>query len=80
MLKKIDAPAQPDPTGIVADLRYVTEGAAVYAVFDLRGHRLGAINASFATEAESLKKAGFGKGVYMLRAKNGMVHRVMVTK
>ena len=80
VLKKIDAPAQPDPTGIVADLRYVTEGTAVYAVFDLRGHRLGAINASFATEAESLKKAGFGKGVYMLRAKNGMIHRVMVTK
>ena len=72
VLKKIDAPAEnPGQTGFVADLRYATEGAASYAVFDLRGHRLGTVDIWNATEAESLKQAGFESGVYLLRSLKG---------
>lgn len=71
VLKKIDAPEDPGQTGIVPELRFATEGVTVYAVFDLRGRRLGTVDICNATEAESLKKAGFESGVYMLRSLNG---------
>ena len=73
----------PSDSGTIAISRKSGSLEAVpgeYSVFSLSGKRLGTIDATFATEAESLKKAGFDKGVYVLRARNGMIHRVMVTK
>ena len=73
----------PSDTGTIAISRKSGSLEAVpgeYSVFSLSGKRLGTIDATFVTEAESLKKAGFDKGVYVLRARNGMIHRVMVTK
>lgn len=66
VLKKIEEPA-----AISCDLRFATEKSGNYAVFDLRGHRLGTVNVHNATEAEALLQAGFAKGVYMLRSLDG---------
>ena len=71
VLKKAEAPTEPDPTGIVADLRYAPEKGTVFAVFDLRGHRLGTVELHDATEAEALLRAGYTKGVYLLRGLKG---------
>ena len=72
VLKKVDAPADTgNPAGIVCNLRLSAERDAAYAVFDLRGHRLGMVEISDATEAETLKRAGFAEGIYLLRGLNG---------
>lgn len=83
VLKKIDAPAITGPQGgdsitvISRGLRYATEGAATYAVFDLRGHRLGTVDIRNSTEAEALVRAGFGKGMYLLRGLEGQKARLV---
>ena len=66
VLKKIEEPA-----AISRDLRFAVKKPGNYAVFDLRGHRLGTVNVHNATEAEALLQAGFAKGVYMLRSLDG---------
>ena len=72
VLKKVDAPADTgNPAGIARNLRLSAERDAAYAVFDLRGHRLGMVEISDATEAETLKRAGFAEGIYLLRGLNG---------
>jgi hypothetical protein len=48
-----------------------SKAASNYAVFDLRGHRLGSVEIRESTEAESLKRAGYGKGIYLLRDLSG---------
>ncbi|MBO4435496.1 MAG: carbohydrate binding domain-containing protein [Fibrobacter sp.] len=79
VLKKIDAPVETGPQGgegdsttiISRDLRFNAENSTTYAVFDLRGHRLGTVRVNDATEAEALLRAGYAKGVYMLRSLDG---------
>ena len=66
VLKKIEEPA-----AISRDLRFAVEKPGIYAVYDLRGHRLGKVEVRNATEAEALLRAGFAKGVYMLRSLDG---------
>ena len=79
VLKKTDAPTE--PVGLAAALRYATEGESTYAVFDLRGHRLGTVDIRNSTEAEALVRAGFGKGMYLLRGLEGQkAHLVPVSR
>lgn len=71
VLKKIDAPTDPELTGIAPKMGSVVAAAAEYAVYSLSGKRLGTVKIRHATETETLLKAKFGKGVYMLRSENG---------
>jgi hypothetical protein len=87
VLKKIDAPAEIGPQGgdsttiIAQNMRFTAEKSTKYAVFDTRGHRLGTIGIHDATEAEALLRAGFAKGVYMLRSLDGKkAHLVQVSR
>jgi hypothetical protein len=77
-LKKVEAPADngeqgenDGKTAIAGNLRLGSKAASTYAVFDLRGHRLGSVDIRESTEAESLKRAGYGKGIYLLRDLSG---------
>ena len=63
---KTDAPADTGKTAL-RGVQFVREQPASYAVFDLRGHRLGTVELQDATEAETLLRAGYTKGVYLLR-------------
>ena len=78
-LKKIDPPANGgDSTEAISrDLRLVAGKNAVFAVFNLRGHRLGTVRLDDATEAEALLRAGFAKGVYMLRSLDGKMSNLV---
>ena len=71
VLKKIDAPTDPELTGIAPKMGSVVAATAEYAVYSLSGKRLGTVKIRHATETETLLKAKFGKGVYMLRSENG---------
>ena len=80
VLKKIDAPAEIGPqqggegdstTVIGQNMQFAAEKSTKYAVFDTRGHRLGTIDTRNATEAEALLRAGYAKGVYLLRGLKG---------
>ena len=78
-LKKIDAPAVTGPQGgendstigIARTLQLAPLRETVFSVFDTRGHRLGSVEMRDATEAETLKRAGFAQGVYLLRSLDG---------
>ncbi len=69
-IAKIDAPADTGTTAL-RGVQFVREQPASYAVFDLRGHRLGTVEMRDATEAEALLRAGYTKGVYLLRGLKG---------
>ena len=69
-IAKIDAPADTGTTAL-RGVQFVREQPAAYAVFDLRGHRLGTVELRDATEAETLLRAGYTKGVYLLRDLKG---------
>ena len=69
-IAKTDAPADTGTTAL-RGVQFVREQPASYAVFDLRGHRLGTIEMHDATEAETLLHAGYTKGVYLLRGLKG---------
>lgn len=69
-IAKIDAPADTGTTAL-RGVQFVREQPAAYAVFDLRGHRLGTVELRDATEAEALLRAGYTKGVYLLRGLKG---------
>lgn len=69
-IAKTEAPADTGTTAL-RGVQFVREQPAAYAVFDLRGHRLGTIEMHDATEAETLLHAGYTKGVYLLRGLKG---------
>lgn len=69
-IAKTEAPADTGTTAL-RGVQFVREQPASYAVFDLRGHRLGTIEMHDATEAETLLRAGYTKGVYLLRGLKG---------
>ena len=69
-IAKTDAPADTGTTAL-RGVQFVHEQPAAYAVFDLRGHRLGTVEMHDATEAETLLRAGYTKGVYLLRGLKG---------
>ena len=70
-IMKIDAPTDPELTGFAPKMGSVVATTAEYAVYSLSGKRLGTVKIRHATETETLLKAKFGKGVYMLRSENG---------
>lgn len=69
-IAKTEAPADTGTTAL-RGVQFVREQPASYAVFDLRGHRLGTVEMHDATEAETLLRAGYTKGVYLLRGLKG---------
>ena len=70
-----------DPTGIANAVRYDVQAEQVYRVYGLNGNFVGSVFATSASEAQSKVRAMVSeKGVYLIRAKNGMVHRFTVTK
>jgi hypothetical protein len=70
-----------DPTGIANAVRYDVQAEQVYRVYGLNGSFVGAVFAASASEAQSKVRSMVSeKGVYLIRAKNGMVRRFMVTK
>ena len=69
-IMKTEAPADTGTTAL-RGVQFVREQPTAYAVFDLRGHRLGIVEMRNATEAEALKSAGYTKGVYFLRGLKG---------
>jgi hypothetical protein len=69
------------PTGIANKVRYDAQTEQVYRVYGLNGSFVGAVFAASASEAQSKVRSMVSeKGVYLIKAKNGMVHRFMVTK
>ena len=69
-IAKTEAPADTGTTAL-RGVRLERGQPAAYAVFDLRGHRLGTVEKRDATEAETLLRAGYTKGVYLLRGLKG---------
>ena len=70
-----------DPTGIANAVRYDVLAEQVYRVYGLNGNFVGSVFATSASEAQSKERdMDSEKGVYLIRAKNGMVRRFMVTK
>ena len=70
-----------DPTGIANAVRYDVQAEQVYRVYGLNGNFVGSVFATSASEAQSKVRAMVSeKGVYLIRAKNGMVRRFTVTK
>ena len=70
-----------DPTGIANAVRYDVQAEQVYRVYGLNGSFVGTVFAASASEAQSKVRSMVSeKGVYLIRAKNGMVRRFMVTK
>ena len=71
---KVVAPADTSKSGIATDLRLgVTSAETLFRVYSLAGKRLGFVEIIENDEpsiSKTLKKAGFGKGVYILRSKN----------
>jgi hypothetical protein len=69
-IAKTEAPADTGTTAL-SGVQFGYGQPAAYAVFDLRGHRLGTIEMHDAAEAETLLRAGYTKGVYLLRGLKG---------
>ena len=71
---KVVAPADTSKSGIATDLRLgVTSAETLFRVYSLAGKRLGFVEIIENDEpsiSKTLRKAGFGKGVYILRSKN----------
>ena len=79
-VKGKDAP-EPGKTEIVHSIHYDVQTEQVYRVYGLNGSFVGAVFATSASEAQSKVRAMVSeKGIYLIRAKNGMVHRFTVTK
>ena len=74
----------PEPIGtegIAAAVRYDVQAEQLYRVYGLNGSFVGTVFAASASEAQSKVRSMVSeKGVYLIRAKNGMVRRFMVTK
>ena len=69
------------PTGITNAVRYDVQTEQLYRVYGLNGSFVGTVFATSASEAQSKVRSMVSeKGVYLIRAKNGMVQRFMVTK
>ncbi len=54
----------------IMDVNFATASSAEYHVFDPQGHRLGSVKL-VGSVSESLKAAGYAKGIYMLKQVNG---------
>jgi len=54
----------------IMDVHFATASSAEYHVFDPQGHRLGSVKL-VGSVSESLKAAGYAKGIYMLKQVNG---------
>ena len=71
---KVVAPADTSKSGIATNLRLgVTSAETLFRVYSLAGKRLGFVEIIENDEpsiSKTLRKAGFGKGVYILRSKN----------
>ena len=70
---KVVAPADSGKAGITANLRFVGSAETLFRVYNLAGKRLGFIEIIENDEpsiSKTMKNAGFGKGVYILRSKN----------
>ena len=70
---KVVAPADSGKAGITANLRFVGSAETLFSVYNLAGKRLGFIEIIENDEpsiSKTMKNAGFGKGVYILRSKN----------
>ena len=77
-LKKIAEPADADKTGLVATPLRLKSAGGLYNVYNLAGKRIGfveIIENDVPNLQKTLKNAGFGKGVYILRYQN---HSLMV--
>ena len=69
---KVVAPADSGKAGLVTTLRFNTS-ETLFSVYNLAGKRLGFIEIIENDEpsiSKTMKNAGFGKGVYILRSKN----------
>lgn len=72
-LKKIAEPADVDKTGIVATPLRFNSRETSFSVYNLVGKRIGFVEIIENDEpsmSKTLRNAGFGKGVYILRSKN----------
>ena len=71
---KVVAPTDTSKSGIATNLRLgVTSAETLFRVYSLAGKRLGFVEIIENDEpsiSKTLRKAGFGKGVYILRSKN----------
>ena len=70
---KVVAPADSGKAGIAANLRFVGSAETLFRVYNLAGKRLGFVEIIENDEpsiSKTLRNAGFGKGVYILRSKN----------
>ena len=68
-------------TGLVQKVRYDVQAEQLYRVYGLNGAFMGAVEAASVREAQSKVRAMVSeKGVYLIKAKNGVVRRLSVTK
>ena len=66
---------------LVHKVRYDVQGMQPYRVYGLNGAFVGSVMASSIREAQvKVQSLVSEKGVYLVRGKNGLVHRFMVTK
>ena len=68
-------------TGLTQKVRYDVHAEQVYRVYSLNGSFVGSVFAASANEAQTKVRSMVSeKGVYLLKAKNGVARRFMVTK
>jgi len=73
--------SEPGTTEITHKVRYDVQSEQLYRVYGLNGNFVGTVFAASASEAQSKVRSMVSeKGVYLIRAKNGMVRRFTVTK
>ena len=74
----------PEPIGtegIAQKVRFDVQQSQAYRVYSLNGTFVGTVEAVNAREAQTKVKALVSeKGVYLVKARNGVAHRFMVTK
>ena len=73
----------PEPIGtdFAKTVRYNVQGSQTYRVFSLNGTFVGAVDAVSTYEAQSKVRAMVSEqGVYLIKNRNGLTRRVMVTK
>ena len=64
----------------ITDIRYAKNVSSEYRVFDLQGHKLGRVKLFGNSAAQALSEAGYGNGVYVLRAVSGKSLKVRVIR
>ena len=66
---------------LVRKVRYDVQAAQSYRVFSLNGTYVGTVDAASAREAQAkVREIVPENGVYLVKPRNGMAHRFMVTK